>query len=171
MELKNFIRIQEDFPKKGISFKDVSPLLADAEAFKEAIRQMKEIGEQWKPDVVIGPEARGFVFGAPLAQAMGVGFVMARKTGKLPGDTNKVAYSLEYGSDALEVPSFAIKKGTRVLICDDLLATGGTLSALEKLLRSLGAEVVGIITVIELTDLGGRKNLTAPFETLVTYPH
>lgn len=171
MELKNFIRIQEDFPKKGISFKDVSPLLADAEAFKEAISQMKDIAAKWKPDVIIGPEARGFIFGAPLAQAMGVGFVMARKSGKLPGDTFKVNYSLEYGSDTLEVPSFAIRKGTRVVICDDLLATGGTLAALEKLLRSLGAEVVGILAAIELTDLGGRKNLTAPFEALVTYPH
>ena len=171
MELKNFIRVQEDFPRKGISFKDVSPLLENPEAFSTTIAKMKEIAEKWNPDIIIGPESRGFLFGAPLAIEMGKGFLMARKAGKLPGEALAVTYDLEYGTATLEIPAFAIKKGTRVLIVDDLLATGGTLKALETLCKRAGAEVAGFICLIELTDLKGRDQLEAPFEALIKYPH
>lgn len=171
MELKDYIRVQEDFPRKGISFKDVSPLLENAEAFRFAIDEMKRIADQWQPDVIVGPESRGFLFGAPLAIVMKKGFFMARKAGKLPGEALSISYDLEYGSATLEIPAFAIKKGTRVLIVDDLLATGGTLKALETLLQNAGAEIVGFITLIELTDLKGRDILKAPFESLIKYPH
>ena len=171
MDLKQYIRIQEDFPKKGISFKDVSPLLSNPEVFQETIDEMKTIAEKWNPDIIVGPESRGFIFGAPLALAMNKGFLMARKPGKLPGETMKVSYSLEYGSDALEIPAYAVKKGTRILLVDDLLATGGTIRALEKLFTEAGAEVVGTITAIELTDLKGREVLHSPYESLIKYPH
>ena len=171
MELTNFIRVQEDFPRKGISFKDVSPLLENPEAFRFVIDEMKAIAEKWQPDIIVGPESRGFLFGAPLAIAMNKGFLMARKAGKLPGEKLSVTYDLEYGTATIEIPAFAIKKGTRVLIVDDLLATGGTVKALEKLFKEAGAEIAGFITLIELTDLKGRDILNAPFESLIKYPH
>ena len=171
MELKNFIRVQEDFPRKGISFKDVSPLLENPEAFAYTIDKMKEIAKIWKPDLVIGPESRGFLFGAPLALALGKGFLMARKAGKLPGEALAITYDLEYGSATMEIPAFAIKPGTRVMIVDDLLATGGTLKAIETLCERAGAVVVGSICLIELTDLKGRETLSNPFEALIQYPH
>lgn len=171
MELERYIRVQEDFPRKGISFKDVSPLLENAEAFRYTINKMKDIAEKWHPDVIVGPESRGFLFGAPLAIAMNKGFLMARKPGKLPGESLSISYDLEYGHATLEIPAFAIKKGTRVLIVDDLLATGGTVKALETLLERAGAEIAGFITLIELTDLKGKDILKAPFESLIKYPH
>ena len=171
MELKQFIRIQENFPREGISFKDVSPLLENPEAFKATIDAMKDIAEKWNPDIIVGPESRGFLFGAPLAIAMNKGFLMARKAGKLPGEALSITYDLEYGTATMEIPAFAVGKGTRVVIVDDLLATGGTVAAMEKLFAQAGAEVVGVITLIELTELNGRKNLHAPFEALIKYPH
>ena len=171
MDYKKYIRIQEDFPKKGISFKDISPLLADGEAFHSAIADLKKAVEGFNADVVIGPEARGFVVGAPLALALGKGFVMARKKGKLPGETVSRSYGLEYGSDTIEIPTFALKKGTRVLLADDLLATGGTLAAIETMLNEQGCPVVGIATLIELTDLKGSALLKAPLFSLIKYPH
>ncbi len=171
MDYKKYIRIQEDFPKKGISFKDISPLLADGEAFPSAIADLKKAVEGFNADVVIGPEARGFVVGAPLALALGKGFVMARKKGKLPGETVSRSYGLEYGSDTIEIPTFALKKGTRVLLADDLLATGGTLAAIETMLNEQGCPVVGIATLIELTDLKGSALLKAPLFSLIKYPH
>ena len=171
MELKQFIRIQEDFPKKGISFKDVSPLLENPEAFAECIERMKVIAEKWNPDLIVGSESRGFLFGTPLGLAMKKGFIMARKPGKLPGDKLSVTYDLEYGTATLEIAKFAVKKGTRILIVDDLLATGGTIAALEELFAQAGAEVVGVVAVIELTDLNGRNMIKAPFESLIKYPH
>jgi len=170
MELKDYIRIQENFPREGISFKDISPLLENPKAFAETIDRMKEIAEKWSPDLIVGPESRGFIFGAPLAIAMNKGFLMARKAGKLPGKALSVTYDLEYGRATLEIPAFAVNKGTRIVIVDDLLATGGTLQALEKLFAEAGAEVVGIITAIELTSLKGRDNLKAPYETLISFP-
>ncbi len=170
MEFEQYIRVQENFPREGISFKDISPLLENPMAFRAAIDAMEEIATKWNPDIIVGPESRGFLFGAPLALKMGKGFLMARKAGKLPGEALSVTYDLEYGSATLEIPAFAVKKGTRVLLVDDLLATGGTLQALEKLFASVGAEVVGVITLIELTSLNGRQNLKAPFETLIKYP-
>ena len=170
MELKDYIRIQENFPREGISFKDISPLLENPKAFAETIDRMKEIAEKWSPDLIVGPESRGFIFAAPLAIAMNKGFLMARKAGKLPGKALSVTYDLEYGRATLEIPAFAVNKGTRIVIVDDLLATGGTLQALEKLFAEAGAEVVGIITAIELTSLKGRDNLKAPYETLISFP-
>ncbi len=171
MELKDFIRVQEDFPRKGISFKDVSPLLENHDAFAAAIEEMKKIAEPWKPDIIIGPESRGFLFGAPLALSMQKGFLMARKAGKLPGERLQITYDLEYGTATMEIPAFAIKPGTRVLVVDDLLATGGTVQAIEKLCEQAGATVVGCICLIELTDLKGRDSLNAPFEALIKFPH
>ena len=171
MELKDYIRVEEDFPRKGISFKDVSPLLENPEAFSLAIAKMKEIADKWNPDIIIGPESRGFLFGAPLAIAMEKGFLMARKPGKLPGEALSITYDLEYGTATMQIPAFAIKKGSRVVIVDDLLATGGTIKALETLCERAGAEVVGCICLIELTDLKGRDALGAPFEALIQYPH
>jgi len=170
MELKQFIRIEENFPREGVSFKDVSPLLENPEAFAETIARMKAIAEEWKPDIIVGPESRGFLFGAPLALAMNKGFLMARKAGKLPGKRLSVTYDLEYGTATIEIPAFAVSKGTRVLIVDDLLATGGTVQALEKLFREAGAEVVGTITLIELTSFRGRDHLSAPFKALIEFP-
>lgn len=170
MELKDYIRIQENFPREGISFKDISPLLENPKAFSETIDRMKEIAEKWSPDLIVGPESRGFIFAAPLAIKMNKGFLMARKAGKLPGKALSVTYDLEYGRATLEIPAFAVNKGTRIVIVDDLLATGGTLQALEKLFAEAGAEVVGIITAIELTSLKGRDNLKAPYETLISFP-
>ena len=170
MELRQYIRIQENFPREGISFKDVSPLLESPEAFRYTIDKMKDIAEKWSPDIIVGPESRGFLFGAPLAIAMNKGFLMARKAGKLPGKALSVTYNLEYGTATLEIPAFAVGKGTRVVIVDDLMATGGTIQALEKLFKEAGAEVVGVITLIELTELKGRANISAPFEALIDYP-
>ncbi|MCR5348718.1 MAG: adenine phosphoribosyltransferase [Bacilli bacterium] len=170
MKLEDYVRIQENFPREGISFKDVSPLLENPEAFKQTIDQMKKIAEKWSPDLIVGPESRGFLFGAPLAIAMNKGFLMARKAGKLPGERLSVTYDLEYGTATIEIPAFAVSKGTKVLLVDDLLATGGTLQALESLFTRAGAEVVGIITLIELTSLQGKNNLHAPYESLVKYP-
>ena len=171
MNYKDYIRIAEDFPKPGISFKDVSPLLSDAKAFASAIEELKEACANWEADVVIGPEARGFLVGAPLALALNKGFVMARKKGKLPGETLSRSYGLEYGSDTIEIPTFALKKGTRVILADDLLATGGTRAAIESMLNEAGCPVVGIVTLIELTDLKGSALLKAPSFSLIRYPH
>ena len=145
MDLKKSIRIVEDFPKPGISFKDITTLIADGEALKD-----KNI------DVILGPEARGFIFGVPVAYALGIGFVPVRKKGKLPFETISMEYDLEYGSDVLEIHKDAIKKGQRVAIVDDLLATGGTIKAVTKLVEKAGGEVVALDFAIELTDLKGR---------------
>lgn len=159
MELKEKIRIIEGFPKKGISFKDITTLLKDGEAFKYTIDKMVEFAKDKNIDVIVGPEARGFVLGASIAYALGIGFVPVRKPGKLPADTLKFTYNLEYGSDSLEIHKDAIKPGQRVLIVDDLLATGGTISAVAKLVEQLGGEVAGISFIIELTGLNGREKL------------
>lgn len=160
MDLKEKIRIIEDFPKKGISFKDVTTLAQDGEAFKQTIEAMAEYLKDKDIDVIVGPEARGFLFGAPVALALGVGFVPVRKKGKLPYDTIRVEYDLEYGTDVLEIHKDAIKPGQRVAIVDDLLATGGTISAVAKLVEQVGGEVVSLDFVIELTELNGREKLS-----------
>ncbi|KMT21272.1 adenine phosphoribosyltransferase [Clostridium cylindrosporum] len=159
MSFKDKIRIIEDFPKEGISFKDVTPVFQDREALKELIDTFKELARDKEVDVVVGPEARGFLIGAPLAYALGVGFVPVRKPGKLPGDTLRYEYALEYGTDTLEIHKDAIKKGQKVLIVDDLLATGGTISSVAKLVEELGGEVVSMNFVIELTGLKGIEKL------------
>lgn len=159
MDLKNKIRVIEGFPKEGISFKDVTTLLQDKEAFTYTIDKFKEYLKDKNIDIIVGPEARGFIFGAPLAYAIGAGFVPVRKKGKLPADTISVSYDLEYGSDALEIHKDAIKPGQRVAIVDDLLATGGTIGSVAKLVELVGGEVASVDFVIELTDLKGRDKL------------
>lgn len=159
MDLKEKIRVIEDFPKKGISFKDVTTLAQDGEAFKYTIDCFVEYLKDKNIDVVVGPEARGFLFGAPVASGLGVGFVPVRKQGKLPADTIQVEYELEYGTDILEIHKDGIKPGQRVAIVDDLLATGGTISAVAKLVELVGGQVVSMDFVIELTELNGREKL------------
>jgi adenine phosphoribosyltransferase len=159
LDIKNKIRVIEGFPKEGISFKDVTTLLQDKEAFTYTIDKFKEYLKDKNIDIIVGPEARGFIFGAPLAYAIGAGFVPVRKKGKLPADTISVSYDLEYGSDALEIHKDAIKPGQRVAIVDDLLATGGTIGSVAKLVELVGGEVVSVDFVIELTDLKGRDKL------------
>ena len=160
MDLKEKIRVIEGFPKEGISFKDITTLVADGEAFKESIDRIAEHLRDKNVDVILGPEARGFIFGVPVAYALGVGFVPVRKKGKLPAETVSVDYSLEYGVDVLEIHKDAIKKGQRVAIVDDLLATGGTMEAAAKLIEQLGGEVVSMQFLIELEDLKGREKLS-----------
>ncbi len=159
MELKEKIRIIEGFPKEGISFKDVTTILDDKDAFKYTVDTIAEHLKSKNVDVVVGPEARGFLFGAPIAYALGVGFVPVRKKGKLPCETVSVSYDLEYGTDILEAHKGSIKPGQRVAIVDDLLATGGTIQSVAKLVEALGGEVVAMDFVIELTELHGRDKL------------
>lgn len=170
MNLKDKIRIIPNFPKDGISFKDITTVLHDKEAYKFTIDSLVHICEDWKPELIVGPEARGFVIGAPLAYALGVGFIPVRKPDKLPAETEVFEYDLEYGKDALEIHKDAIKKGQRVVIVDDLLATGGTSLATAKLVEKLGGIVAGLVFVIELSYLKGRKNLEEyEVTTLVEY--
>lgn len=155
MDLKEKIRIIEDFPKEGISFKDISTLIADGEAFKYAIDKIANNLKDKNIDLIVGPEARGFIFGVPVAYALGIGFIPVRKKGKLPCETLSVSYGLEYGEDILEIHKDAIKNGQRIAIVDDLLATGGTIEAAVKLVELSGGEVVSLNFAIELTELKG----------------
>ncbi|WP_223069218.1 adenine phosphoribosyltransferase [Paenibacillus caui] len=159
MNFKDYIRVIPDFPQPGISFKDITTLLNDGTQYREAIDELKQMVSALNIDLIAGPEARGFVVGAPLAYALGVGFVPIRKKGKLPYDTIEVSYDLEYGKDTLAMHSDAVKPGQNVLIADDLLATGGTISTCVDLVRKLGGNVVGTAFMIELTDLNGRSKL------------
>ena len=159
MDLKEKIRIIEDFPKPGISFKDISTVIADGEALRYSIDQIVNHLKDKKIDLIVGPEARGFIYGVPVAYAMGIGFVPVRKPGKLPGETYSVKYDLEYGSDELQIHKDAIKPGQRVAIVDDLLATGGTIAAVAELVEIAGGEVVTLDFAIELTELNGRDKL------------
>lgn len=170
MELKNSIREVMDFPKKGISFKDITPLLKDKEQFQYIVKTLAGQLKELNVDVVVGPEARGFLVGAPVAYELGVSFVPVRKPGKLPAETIKHEYQLEYGVDALEIHRDAIQPGQRVAIVDDLLATGGTVLAAAKLIEALGGEVVSMNFLIELSFLNGRKTLEQyHIESLVQY--
>ena len=159
IDLEARIRDIPDFPKRGIVFKDIMPLLADPDALHETVERLAEFAEPRKPDVVLGAEARGFILGAALAYRLGCGFVAARKPGKLPWRTISAKYALEYGFDALELHADAIAGGARVLVHDDLLATGGTAKAKIDLVEQLGGTVVGLAFVIELEFLGGREKL------------
>ena len=170
VDLESKIRDIPDFPKRGIVFKDIMPLLADSEALHETVERLAEFAEPRKPDLVLGAEARGFILGAALAYRLGCGFVAARKPGKLPWRTISAKYALEYGFDALELHADAISDGARVLVHDDLLATGGTAKAKIDLVEQLGGTVVGLAFVIELTFLGGREKLEGyDVCSLVTY--
>jgi adenine phosphoribosyltransferase len=158
-QLRTLIRDIPDFPKPGILFKDITPLMADPGALQGAVNGLADYARPLGVECVLAAEARGFLFGPALALALGAGFALARKPGKLPYDTVSTEYQLEYGSDSLELHSDAVRPGTRVLVHDDLLATGGTARALCELVRQLGGEVVGCGFLIELTFLGGRERL------------
>ena len=159
IDLSSKIRDVPDFPRPGIVFKDIMPLIADAAALKQTIDAVAEWGEPRKPDIILGAEARGYITGGALACKLGCGFVAARKPGKLPWRTVAAKYALEYGFDQLEVHADAISAGQRVLIHDDVLATGGTAKATVELVEQLGGEVVGLPFIIELTFLNGREKL------------
>ncbi len=159
MNLVDKIRVIEDFPKEGISFKDITTLLQDGEAYKEAIDLCIDGVKDIDYDIIVGPEARGFLIGAPMSYATKKGFVPVRKPGKLPFETVQHEYELEYGTDVLEMHKDAIKPGDKVLIADDLLATGGTTLSTIKLVEQLGGEVVGMVFLIELAFLNGKDTL------------
>lgn len=159
MDLKQYVTIVEDWPKEGIRFKDITTLMDNGDAYRYATDQIVTYAKEKQIDIVVGPEARGFIIGCPVAYSLGVGFAPVRKEGKLPRETIKVSYGLEYGKDVLTIHKDAIKPGQRVLITDDLLATGGTIDATIKLVEELGGVVAGIAFLIELSYLEGRKNL------------
>jgi adenine phosphoribosyltransferase len=170
MDFKQHIRVVPDFPQPGISFKDITTLLNDGEKYRMAINEIKDMISHLKIDLIAGPEARGFVVGAPLAYALGVGFVPIRKKGKLPFSTIDVNYGLEYGQDTLSMHTDAIKPGQNVLIADDLLATGGTICSSIELVQKLGGNVIGTAFMIELAELHGRDKLKdIDVYTLMTY--
>ena len=157
--LARFIRDVPDFPKPGIIFKDITPLLADPAAFRQAVDQLAEPFRGAGVEVVVAAEARGFIFGGAVACELGAGFVPVRKPGKLPAETTSETYQLEYGTDTLEIHTDAVRPGQKVLLLDDLLATGGTMAATARLVEKLGAEVVGVAFLIELSFLRGREKL------------
>ena len=170
MDLNAYITNVPDFPKEGIQFKDITPLIGDAEAFRFAINEMAAFARAKGAEVIVGPDARGFIFGTPVAYALNLGFVPVRKPGKLPRETLEKTYDLEYGTNTLAIHKTEIKPGQKVVIADDLLATGGTIDATVSLLESLGAEVVGCVFLIELDFLKGREKLnTIPIKTLLHY--
>lgn len=159
MNYKKHIKIVQDWPKKGIQFKDITPLMDNGKVFKSAIDDIVAYAKEKKADVIVGPEARGFIIGCPVSYALEIGFVPVRKEGKLPRDVIKVSYGLEYGENVLTIHKDAIKPGQRVLITDDLLATGGTIEATIKLVEELGGIVVGCAFLIELAYLNGIDKL------------
>ena len=165
VDLKRFVRDIPDFPRPGIVFKDITPLLLDAAALDQAVSELAALTRPLSVDLVVAAEARGFILGAALARELGVGFVPARKPGKLPSETVSAEYVLEYGIDALEMHADALAGGIRVLVHDDLLATGGTAAAVCKLVEELGAVVAGCAFLVELSFLDGRARL-APHEVL-----
>jgi adenine phosphoribosyltransferase len=169
MDLKDHIRGVPDFPKPGILFYDISTLLRHADAWQVAMGRMAKAVRAYQPDLLAGVESRGFLIAAPLALKLGCGFVMLRKRGKLPGLTIALDYALEYGADRIEIQADAVEPGQRVVVVDDLLATGGTMAAGIRLLRDVGAVVPAAAALIELTFLGGRQRLDVPFEALVAY--
>ncbi|RDW21691.1 adenine phosphoribosyltransferase [Oceanobacillus chungangensis] len=159
MDYNKYIEIVKDYPKEGISFKDITPLMNDGKAFKSAVDEIVEFAKEKKIDIVVGPEARGFIVGCPVSYALEVGFAPVRKEGKLPREVIKVDYGLEYGQNVLTIHKDAIKPGQRVLITDDLLATGGTIEATIKLVEQLGGIVVGCAFLVELGYLDGLEKL------------
>jgi adenine phosphoribosyltransferase len=170
VDLKKYIADIQDFPIDGILFRDITPLMADGEAFSEACDRIIQYAKEQKVDVIVGPESRGFIFGCPIAYALKVGFVPVRKPGKLPRETVSHKYDLEYGSNELHIHKDGIKAGQRVLIVDDLLATGGTVAATIKIVEELGGIVAGCAFLIELEELEGRKSIAGyDIYTQLTY--
>lgn len=169
IDLKQHIRSIPDFPKPGILFYDIGTLLAHGEAWRESITRLADIIRPLKPDALVGIESRGFLVAAPLAAELGIGFVMVRKKGKLPGKTIPHSYALEYGTDTIEIQEGMLKPNDKVVLCDDLLATGGTAVAATSLVRRIGAEVMHAAFLIELNFLDGRRKLGVPVTSLVSY--
>jgi adenine phosphoribosyltransferase len=169
MDLKQHIRSIPDFPKPGIMFRDISTLLRDADAWQVALGRLSKAVAPARPDLLAGVESRGFLLAAPLASKLGCGFIMLRKPGKLPGPTISLNYALEYGSDSLHIQQDVIEPGQRVVVVDDLLATGGTMAAAIALLEMVGAEVTAAAVIIELAFLHGRAKLHVPVTSLVRY--
>lgn len=170
MKILDHIRTVPDFPKPGINFYDIASLLAHPPAWEEAIRQLEERARAYDPDMVLGIESRGFLLAAPLGLSLKCRVGMIRKKGKLPGKTISHAYTLEYGQDEIELQPDMLPDGGRILLVDDLLATGGTLQAAEALIGQTSAQVAASLCIIELEGLGGRDKLTAPFEALLSCP-
>jgi adenine phosphoribosyltransferase len=169
MDLKDHIRSIPDFPKPGILFYDISTLLAHPQAWQATVERLAEAVRPQRPDLLVGIESRGFLVAAPLAYALGSGFAMVRKRGKLPGKTAQLTYDLEYGTDTIEIQEDAIAPGQRVLVVDDLLATGGTFSAAINLVTQQGGTVIGAACIIELSFLNGRDRLPVPVTAMVSY--
>ncbi len=169
MEIRDHIRTIEDFPQPGILFYDISTLLAHPQAWRHTVDLLAIAIRQHQPDLLVGIESRGFLVAAPLALQLGCGFIMARKQGKLPGQTISHTYDLEYGTDTIEIQADAVEAGNHVVIIDDLLATGGTTAATISLLRSVGADVRAAAFIIELDGLGGRDKLDVPLTVLVSF--
>ncbi len=169
-KVEDYIRSIPDFPEKGIIFRDITTVVQDTDGFKMAIDQMMDLLEDVDFDLIAGAESRGFIFGAPIAYAMNKGFVMVRKKGKLPRETVSASYELEYGTAEIEMHKDAVKPGQKVVIVDDLIATGGTIEAAARLVEQLGGEVVKIIFLLELAGLKGREKLAAyDVDAVVTY--
>jgi len=170
VDLRSHIRDVPDFPKPGIVFRDIMPLLADGDALRATVTELAAFARPLRPDLILGAEARGFIFGSALAYELGCGFAAARKPGKLPAKTIRATYALEYGTDAIELHEDAVEPGMRVLVHDDLLATGGTAKAKIELVHRLGGDVVGAAFVIELGFLDGRALLEpVPIRSLIVY--
>jgi adenine phosphoribosyltransferase len=169
IQIKDHIRQIPDFPKPGILFYDISTLLAHAGAWRATVGRLADAVRPHRPDLLVGIESRGFLVAAPLALELGVGFVMVRKKGKLPGATIPYSYDLEYGTDTVEVQADAVAPGQRVVVLDDLLATGGTMAAAIALLQKVGADVRAAACIIELAFLHGRAKLTVPFVSIISY--
>ncbi|MCL2567288.1 MAG: adenine phosphoribosyltransferase [Alphaproteobacteria bacterium] len=169
MNLKNYIAEIPNFPHEGILFYDISPLLADKTAWGETVSQCAKIVDSMKPTTLVALESRGFFLAGAIARELNLGFVMVRKKGKLPGELYSYSYDLEYGKDTLEIKKDILKKDDKVVILDDLLATGGTLNASEILIKQSGAEVVGAVCILELLNLGGRAKCNFNVETLLKY--
>lgn len=169
MNLKDHIRSIPDFPKPGILFYDISTLLAHPQAWQATIERLADAVRPQRPDLLVGIESRGFLVAAPLAYSLGSGFVMVRKKGKLPGKTVRFTYELEYGNDTIEIQEDAIAPGQRVVVVDDLIATGGTTEAAIKLVTQQGGSVVGAACIIELTFLNGRSRIPVPVTAMVSY--
>src|SRR6185436_19889586 len=169
MDFKNHIRAIPDFPKPGILFYDISTLLAHPQAWHAAVEQLAAAIRPYRPDLLVGIESRGFLVAAPLAYAIGSGFAMLRKKGKLPGPTVRHTYDLEYGSDTIEMQEDAISPGQRVIVLDDLLATGGTMQAAIELVQQRGGTVAAAVCIIELAFLRGRERLNVPVTSMIVY--
>lgn len=172
LDLASLVRTIDDFPSPGIAFRDITTLIGDAAGFAEAVRRLSLRAAEYQPDLIVAVEARGFLFGAAMAHAMGLGLVLIRKPGKLPGETVGIDYALEYGTDRLELHRDAVKKGQRAVLVDDLLATGGTVMAAAELMGLVDAEIAAALFLVDLPGLGGRQRLAEAglaCETLISF--